>query len=228
MAGLSAASVYAFWGRADGEPLLLVFSLLFGAFVGRWVACHTCEWAQRTDNRVRDRSYTALFPRFFAIVSGESNPCESTKPLLSISCACSLRQRTKPPTHFLHPPLFRSRSRQHCIRSAVYSTTRQSLQTRCDQGLRTSGLRRLDHVHRGYSRSERGGCSVQGFQEGVSGKRAGVTIRSSQAFSESLILIYRVVMKTNGIDMIIFESRSQRVSTNNSNHSHWQRPPINS
>jgi hypothetical protein len=55
-----------------------------------------------------------------------------------------------------------------------------------------------------------------------------VTIRSSQAFSESLILIYRVVMKTNGFDMIIFESRSQRVSTNNNNHSHGQRPPINS
>lgn len=70
MAGLSAASVYAFWGRADGEPLLLVFSLLFGAFAGRQVVCSTHNTSQCSHAWIRYHSYTALFPRFIAIVSG--------------------------------------------------------------------------------------------------------------------------------------------------------------
>lgn len=37
MAMASSLSVYAIWGSTTGEAGLLVFSLFFGAFAGRWV-----------------------------------------------------------------------------------------------------------------------------------------------------------------------------------------------
>jgi hypothetical protein len=152
MAGLSAASVYAFWGRADGEPLLLVFSLLFGAFAGRQVAYTTYKCAHDPNVLIMGSAIAATPPCSLA-----SSPLSRVRLLYAASRITTPlkthgsppRQRPESPTHPLRLVLFRSRPRQHRIGPAVHSVTSQSLQIRCNGWLRTSWLWRLDHLYRG-------------------------------------------------------------------------------